>query len=321
MIREPTIDDVQTARSIISPHLHQTPLLKSAELSQRFDMNLYLKYENLQVTGAFKVRGGVNLLAQMSHDEKQKGVITASTGNHGQSIAYAASLFGVKALIAMPEQANPLKVAAIKKYNGEIIFHGKDFDEARIWVEQEADRHGYRYVHSGNEPLLIAGVGTLYLEMMEVMPHLDTVIVPVGGGSCASAACIVMKHFNPNIRIIGVQANQASAVFQSWKSGAWVETASADTMAEGLATRAPFMLPLQIMRRLLDDFVVVNEDEIMNSILLLLEVTHQVAEGAGVAAMAAAIQLRNELQGQNVGVVLSGGNLPLSQLRALLHRR
>ncbi|UCH37195.1 MAG: pyridoxal-phosphate dependent enzyme [Candidatus Bathyarchaeota archaeon] len=188
-------------------------------------------------------------------------------------------------------------------------------------MEQEADRHGYRYVHSGNEPLLIAGVGTLYLEMLEVMPHLDTVIVPVGGGSCASAACIVMKHFNPNIRIIGVQANQASAVFQSWKSGAWVETASADMMAEGLATRAPFTLPLQIMRRLLDDFVVVNEDEIMNSILLLLEVTHQVAEGAGAAAMAAAIQLRNELQGQNVGVVFSGGNLPLSQLRTLLQRR
>jgi threonine dehydratase len=314
------MNDVYTARSIISPHLHQTPFLKSMELSQQLGLNLFVKYENLQVTGAFKVRGGVNLLAQMSCDEKEKGIITASTGNHGQSIAYAASLFGVKALIAMPEYANPLKVHAIQKYNGEIVFHGKDFDEARVWAENEAEQQGYQYVHSGNEPLLIAGVGTLYLEMMETMPHLNTVIVPVGGGSSAAAACIVIKHFNPKTRIVGVQATRASAVFQSWKSGTWVETQSADTMAEGLATRVPFKLPLQIMQRLLDDFVLVNEQEIANSILMLLEATHQIAEGAGAAATAAACQLQDQLHEQNVGVVLSGGNLTLHQLQALLNR-
>jgi threonine dehydratase len=316
--REPTIHDVYHAQEIVATHLLRTPFFASMKLSSVLGCEAYVKYENLQITGAFKVRGGVNLMASLSDEERRRGVVTASTGNHGQSIAYAAQLFGVKAIIAMPEDANPLKVAAIQRLGGTIVFQGKDFDEARVWVEELAKREGYRYVHSGNEPLLIAGVGTLYLEMMEDEPDIDTIIVPVGGGSGAAAACIVAKHLNPEVRVIGVQAEKAPAVYRSWKSGQWVETASANTFAEGLATRAPFQLPLQIMRRLLDDFVLVSEEELQKAVFTLAEATHQVVEGAGAASTAAAVKMRAQLQDRKVGLLLSGSNLTLHQLRTIL---
>ncbi len=319
-VREPMIHDVYRAREIVATHLRRTPFYPSRKLSTALGCEAYVKYENLQITGAFKVRGGVNLMASLSAEERRRGVITASTGNHGQSIAYAARLFGVKAIIAMPEDANPMKVSAIQQLGGEVAFQGKDFDEARVWVEETAQREGYRYVHSGNEPLLIAGVGTLYLEMLEDEPDLDTIIVPVGGGSGAAAACIVAKHLKPAIRVVGVQAEAAPAVYRSWRSGQWVETASADTFAEGLATRAPFQLPLQIMRRLLDDFVLVSEEELQHAVLRLAEATHQIAEGAGAASTAAAMKIRTQLQQQKVGLILSGGNLTLQQLRTILQR-
>jgi threonine dehydratase len=318
VLREPTIRDVYEAKEIVSQHLLRTPFLRSSTLSQALGFHAYVKYENLQITGAFKVRGGINLLASLSEEERRRGVVTASTGNHGQSIAYAASLFGVKAVIAMPEGANPLKVAAIRRLGGETVFRGKDFDAARVWAEEEAQRSGYRYVHSGNEPRLIAGVGTLYLELMEDETDIDTILVPVGGGSGASAACIVAQHVNPETRVIGVQAENAPSVYLSWKSGKRVETDSADTFAEGLATRAPFRLPLQIMRRLLSDFVLVSEEELEQAVITLFEATHQVAEGAGAAATAAAFKLRGRLKGRKVGIILSGGNLTLDQLRVIL---
>jgi threonine dehydratase len=320
VLREPTISEVYKAREIVSKHLRRTPFFRSLKLSHALGFDAYVKYENLQITGAFKVRGGVNLMASLSEEERRRGVATASTGNHGQSIAYAAQLFGVKAIIAMPEDSNPLKVEAIRRLGGDIAFHGKDFDEARVWVEKAAKREGYRYVHSGNEPLLIAGVGTLYLEMMEDEPDIDTIIVPVGGGSGVSAACIVAKHVNPEVRVVGVQAEKAPAVYRSWKSGKWVETDAADTFAEGLATRAPFQLPLQIMRRMLDDFALVSEEEIQRAVLTLFETTHQVAEGAGAAATAAAFKMRTLLKDRKVGLLLSGGNLTLNQLRTILRR-
>ncbi len=320
VLREPTISEVYEAREIVSRYLLRTPFFRSLKLSHALGFDAYIKYENLQITGAFKVRGGVNLMASLSEEARQRGVATASTGNHGQSIAYAAQLFGIKAIIAMPEDSNPLKVEAIRRLGGDIVFHGKVFDEARVWVEKESKREGYRYVHSGNEPLLIAGVGTLYLEMMEDEPDIDTIIVPVGGGSGASAACIVVKHVNPEVRVVGVQAEKAPAVYLSWKSGTWVETDSADTFAEGLATRAPFQLPLQIMRRMLDDFVLVSEEEIQKAVLTLFETTHQVAEGAGAAATAAAFRMRTQLKDHKVGLILSGGNLNLNQLRTILQR-
>ncbi len=315
---EPQEDDFKKAQKNVNQYLVRTPFLKATRLSEILGMEAYIKCENLQRTGSFKVRGGINLMASLSPAEKRRGVITASTGNHGQSIAYAASLFGVQAIIAVPKNANPLKVNAIQRWGATVVFHGHDFNDAKIWVEEEAKRHHYRYINSGNEPGLIAGVGSLYLEILEDQPDIDTFIVPIGGGSGASAACLVATYFKPDMEVIGVQAEKAPAVYRSWKAKQWVETDSANTFAEGLATRAPFALPLQIMKRRLDDFVLVTEDQMKKTILLLLETIHQVVEGAGAASAAAAMILKKRLKHKKVALVLSGGNLTLDQLRAII---
>jgi len=315
---EPDKNDFWKAQKIVNQYLVRTPFLKATRLSQVLGVEAYIKCENLQITGSFKVRGGVNLMASLSMAEKRRGVITASTGNHGQSIAYAASIFGAKSLIVVPKNANPLKVDAIRRLGGTVVFHGKDFNDAKTWVEEETKRHHYRYINSGNEPSLIAGVGSLYLEMMEDEPDIDAFIVPIGGGSGASAACLIATFFNPKIVVIGVQSEKAPAVYRSWKTKQWIETNTANTFAEGLATRAPFELPLQIMRRRLDDFILVTEDQMKNAILLLFETTHQVVEGAGAASTAAAMILKNQLKEKKIGLVLSGGNLTLDQFRSII---
>jgi threonine dehydratase len=318
MIGPVTLEDVYDAQKMIAKYLPRTPLVSSFSLSKRLGCNAFVKCENIQPTGAFKVRGGLNLIAKMPNDERCRGLIAASTGNHAQSIAYAASLFGVKAVIGMPFGANPDKVEATRNLGATVEFRGKDFDEARCWVEAEAKRKGYRYIHSANEPLLIAGVGTLYLEIMQELPDVDVIIVPIGGGSGAASACVVAKTLNPNVKVIGVQAENAPAVYLSWKSGKLTETESADTFAEGLATRVAFKMPFGILCRMIDDIVLVTEEEIKWAILTLLETTHQLAEGAGAASTAAAFKLREQLRGKKVALPLTGGNLPLDSLRAIL---
>jgi len=313
-----TLEDMYKARKIVSRYLPKTPLLTPPALSKRLGFAAYVKCENTLPTGAFKVRGGINLISQLSNKEKRRGVIAVSTGNHAQSIAYASCLFGVKAIIGMPVGSNPIKVAATRCYGATVKFRGKDYDEARLWVEEEAKRKGYRYIHSANEPLLIAGVGTLYLEIMEEAPEIDTIIVPIGGGSGAAAACIVAKTINPSIKVIGVQAEKAPAVYLSWKNKRLMETTSADTFAEGLATRFAFTLTFDIISRMIDEIVLVSEEEIEKAIVTLLETTHQLAEGAGAAATAAAFKIRKHLEGKNVALPLTGGNLTLPVLSRIL---
>jgi threonine dehydratase len=230
-------------------------------------------------------------------------------------------LFGVKAIIGMPEGANPGKVEATRNFGATVEFHGKDYDEARVWVEEEAKRKGYRYVHSANEPHLIAGVGTLYLEILEEAPDVDFVIVPIGGGSGAAAACIVAKALNPHVKVIGVQAEKAPAVYLSWKNKRLMETESADTFAEGLATRVPFTLTFNIISRMIDDIVLVSEQELKRAILMLLETTHHLAEGAGAASTAAAFKLHERLNGRKVALPLTGGNLTMHALRDILNEQ
>jgi threonine dehydratase len=322
MATEPvTINYVYEAQKAISKYLPKTPLLSSPSLSKRLGCDAFVKCENVLPTGAFKVRGGINLISRLSDEEKLRGVIAASTGNHAQSIAYASSLFGVKAVIGMPLGANPDKVEAARSFGAVIEFHGKDYDEARKWVEDEAKEKGYRYIHSANEPLLIAGVGTLYLEIMQEIPDVDVIIVPVGGGSGAAAACIVAKTLNPKVKVIGVQAENAPAVYLSWKNGKPTETESANTFAEGLATRATFKMTFDILCNMIDDIVLVSEEELKKAILMLLETTHQLAEGAGAASTAAAFKLREQLQGKKVALPLTGGNLPLKNLHAILEEK
>lgn len=315
---EPTFADVLSARSTISKYLRPTPFFKCTSLSKRLGFEAFVKCENLQPIGAFKVRGGINLISKLSNDEKRRGVITASTGNHGLSIAYASALFGVQAIIGAPVGSNPYKMQAIRDLGALVELHGKDFDEARLWVENQARERGYRYIHSANERLLIAGVGTLYLEIIEELPDVDVIFVPVGGGSGASAACIVAKTVNPSIKVIGVQSEGAPAVYESWKSGKMVEKEKIETFADGLATRVPFELTMRIMRRLIDEIVLVSEEDLKRAILLLLETTHQVAEGAGAASTAGAIKMYQDVRGKKVALVLSGGNLTLEMLRTII---
>ena len=309
--------DILAARRTIAPYLHSTPLYHYPSLSAMVGAEIWIKHENHQPIGAFKVRGGINLIANLPEDQRKAGVITASTGNHGQSIAFAARLFGVRAVIAVPIEANPAKVASMRNLEAEVVFQGKDFDEARVWAEEEAIRQGYRYIHPGNEPHLIAGVGVYALEILEQLPTVEVIMAPVGGGSGASGVCIVAKAIQPAIQVIGVQAAAAPAAYLSWREAALVES-TMNTFAEGLATRTAFALPQSILRRYLDDFVLVSEDDMRRAIVILLAHTRNLAEGAGAAALAASLNLRQRLAGKRVVVVLSGGNLSIDQLRQIL---
>jgi len=315
------LSNICDAQRTISKFLPKTPLLLSAGLSRRLDCEAFVKCENMLPTGSFKVRGGVNLISNLSNKERKKGIIAASTGNHAQSIAYATSLFGTKAVIGMPIGANPDKVEATKRWGAEVELHGKDYDEAREWAEEEAERKGYRYIHSANEPLLISGVGTLYLEIMQELPDVDTIIVPIGGGSGAAAACLAAKALNPNVNVIGVQAEKAPAVYLSWKNGKLMETETAETFAEGLATRVAFKMTFDIICKMIDDIVLVGEDEMKHAVLTLLETTHQLAEGAGAASTAAAFKLHKRIRGKKVALPITGGNLTLETLHDILREK
>ncbi len=313
----PNFQDVLLAQRQIRPYLSRTPLHSYPAINTLLGTAAYIKHENYQPVGAFKVRGGINLISQLSPQERENGVIAASTGNHGQSVAYAAQLFGVKARIVVPEAANPGKVAAMQGMGAEVIFHGARYDEARLYCETLAHERGYRYIHSGNEPLLIAGVATGILEMLEDEPRLEVIIVPIGGGSGAAGACIAAKAINPAIRVIGVQSDASPAAYQSWRQHRLVEAPNR-TFAEGLATATAFDLPQAILWDRLDDFLLVRDEEILQAMVWMIERAHTLAEGAGAAPLAAAYRLRDELHGKRVGLVCSGGNTSLEHLRQAL---
>jgi threonine dehydratase len=312
-----TLTDVLDARRRIRPYLKTTALHTYPALSDMAGAEIWVKHENHQPIGAFKVRGGINLVSQLSESERTAGLISASTGNHGQSVAYAAHVFDVPAIICVPEGANPVKVDAMRRWGAEIVEHGGDFDDAREHCEKLAEQNGYRYVHSGNEPLLIAGVGTYTLEIFEDLPDVDVILVPVGGGSGAAGAAVVASTVRPETEVIGIQSAQAPAAYLSWKAGRMVEN-TMGTFAEGLATRTAFELPQQIMRDHLTDFVLVDDEELRHSMRVLIEVTRNLVEGAGAAAFAGALKLRDRIAGKKVAVVCSGGNVSPQQLRELL---
>jgi threonine dehydratase len=312
----PTFTDVLHARRQIRPHLAPTPLYAYPALSRAVGADVWVKHENHQPVGAFKVRGGVNLISQMGADERHRGVIAASTGNHGQSIAFAARLFGVRAMICVPEEANPVKVEAMQDLGAEVIFHGRDYDEAREYCERLAADEGYRYIHSGNEPLLIAGVATLTLEILEARPDMQVIIVPIGGGSGAAGACITAHTIRPDVQVIGVQSAAAPAAYRSWKVRQLVED-TMGTYAEGLATRTAFELPQRILWDQLDDFVLVADEEIRRAQRMMIKKTRNLVEAAGAAPLAAALNLKDRVAGKPVALICSGGNVSPQQLKAL----
>lgn len=313
----PTFIDLLRARRVIGSYLSPTPLRNYPTLDRRLDAHVYVKHENHLPTGAFKVRGGINLVSQLTPDERTRGVLAVSTGNHGQSIAYASQLFGVRATIVVPEKANPIKVEAIQSYGAEVVLHGRDFDEAKPHGEMLAEERGLRYISSGNEPLLIAGVGTNTLEMVEEQPEIEMVIVPIGGGSGAAGVCLAAKAVNPRIEVIGVQSSHAPAAYLTWKSRQWTES-KMETMAEGLETRAPFMLPQHILWENLDDFILVDDTSLKRAVVLFLEKAKTLAEPAGAASLAAALAMPERIRGKTVALIVSGGNISPEQLRSCL---
>jgi len=312
----PTLHDIIAARKIVYRYLRPTPLHHYPTLSELVGAKIYIKHENHQPIGAFKVRGGLVLAAQLTPEQRRGGLFTASTGNHGLSISYAAQAHGLKATIAVPEGANPGKVAAMRALGAEVVFHGQDFDSAREWIMKIAEQRGGTFVGPTDEPL-IHGVGTYALEIIEELPDVEVIIVPIGAGSGVCGTCIVAKSINPEIKVIGVQSTQAPAAQRSWKSGKLV-TAEMQTFAEGIATRVPFENTQRIMGRYLDDFVLVEDAEIKKAIITLLEHTHNLAEGAGAAPFAAALQLKQRLAGRKVALVMSGGNLSVEKLKNFL---
>ncbi|HFC12575.1 MAG TPA: threonine/serine dehydratase, partial [Anaerolineae bacterium] len=297
-------------------YLKPTPLYHYAGLSALVGAEVWIKHENHHPVGAFKVRGGLNLAANLSSAERAAGLFTASTGNHGQSIAFAGRTFGIEATIAVPEGANPGKVAAMRGLGATVIHHGADFDTAREWIMGVAAEKGGRFVLPTEEPL-ICGVGTYGLEIVEGLPDVETIIVPVGGGSGACGTSIAAKGINPKIEVIGAQSAQAPAMQRSWASGKLV-SAETSTFAEGVATRVPFPNTQRIMRHYLDDFLLVDDAAIREAVRLLLQHTHNLAEGAGAIALATALAYKDRFSGKKVVLVMSGGNLSLENLRDIL---
>lgn len=317
LLAPPTFRDVLAAANVVHRYLPPTPLHHYPMLDELLGGQVYIKHENYQPIGAFKVRGGINFMAHLDAESRRRGVVTASTGNHGQSMAYAAQLFDARVVIVVPENANPIKVEAMRGYGAEVVFHGADFEASKRHCAALEAEAGLRFVSSGDEPLLIAGVATHTLEILEAQPDIQTIIVPIGGGSGAAGACLAAKTVNPAIEVIAVQASGAPAAYLSWQARA-PRSAPIQTYAGGLATGEPFMLPQRMLWGVLDDFVLVDDDELRVAVRLLLEKAKTLAEPAGAAPLAAAIRLRDRLAGRKIALILSGGNISPGELRQSL---
>jgi threonine dehydratase len=317
-LKAPTLNDIYVARERIAPFVPRTPLMRHPLLDEATGLTIWVKHENHNPTCAFKVRGGLNLVGAMSAEERSRGIVTASTGNHGQSIALASRIHGVKCTVFVPLGNNPEKNAAIRAFGAVLEEGGKDFDEARERCEQRAAQTGARYVHSADEPLLIAGVGTYALEVFEELPDADVIFVPIGGGSGACGLITVRNALGSNAKIVGVGAANADAVFRSWKGPERVVGKSADTFAEGVATRVSFDLPFSIYKEHLDSFILLTEEELAAGVRMALKTTHNLAEGAGAAAIAAAYKQREVVAGRRVVCIMSGGNIDAAKLKWVL---
>ncbi|MBN1224005.1 MAG: threonine/serine dehydratase [Candidatus Aminicenantes bacterium] len=313
----PEFKDVLDARQVIGNYLSRTPLYSYPLLNQLLDAKIFIKHENYLPTGAFKVRGGINLVSRLNKDQRDRGVVTASTGNHALSIAYASNLFGVPATIVMPEKSNPSKVKAVKSLGATVLFFGRVFDESRDYAEKIAGERHARYIHPANEPYLISGVATYALEIFEDLPSLDMIIVPVGGGSGASGCCLVKEALNPKAEIVAVQASKAPAAYLSWKNKKIVRD-KMETVAEGLATQVGFELTQEILQKHLADFILVSEQEMEAAILMVMELVRNLVEDAGASPLAAALKIKERLKGKKAALIITGGNISLPRLRGIL---
>jgi threonine dehydratase len=301
-----SISEVVRARTIVNRCLKPTQLTRYEGLSRELGAEIYIKHENHNPTGTFKIRGGVNLVHHLI-EKDIAGVITFSTGNHGLSIATAARWFGLHAVVVVPEHSNPAKTQAIKESGAELIEAGSTFEESEAVVEQLCEERGLYYAHPANEPHLINGVGTGFLEISEDLPDIDAIIVPLGAGSEAAAAITTLRAFRPEVEIIAVQAERSPAACNSWKEKR-ICSAQNKTFAGGFATGKAYPTPFQIYKSGLDNFILLTEEEIYESIAMACYYTHNLAEGAGASPLMAAFKLRDDLKGKKVVLQMSGCN-------------
>jgi len=313
----PTFADVLEARRMLAAHLPPTPAWSYPVLNAAVGATVWVKHENAQPVGAFKVRGGLTLLASLTPEQRASGVVAASTGNHAQSVAYAARQFGAPCTIVMPEGANPVKAASVRALGAELVLQGAAFDDCRRIAADLAAQSGAYFVDSGDEPRLIAGVGTAALELFETAPRLDALFVPVGAGTGAAGACLAAQGVAPRCRVIGVQSAQAPAAYESWRTGTPTDRPNKTTI-EGLSTGHGFALPQVILRDRLHDFLLLDDAEIRSAQRLLIGSAHTMAEGAGAAALAGLLSVRGQYAGARVAVICSGGNVSEAELAAVL---
>jgi threonine dehydratase len=316
-----TFDDVLAARERLAPYLVTTPLRHYPQLDELMGhgTSLLAKHENHQPTCSFKVRNGLSFVTGLDAAERERGVVAASTGNHGQGIAYAASLLGVKATICVPVGNNPEKSAAMRGWGATVLEDGRDYDESVDAMLRIARERGSVVAHSTNDPRIVAGAATMSLEMLEQSGGLDAIVIAVGGGSQSVGALTVARELAPTLKVFGVQAAGAPAIHDSWQQKTPVQSARADTFAEGVATRRPYELTYATLCDGLAGFTTVSDAELAEAIRIILKRTHNLVEGAGALGVAGALKLRDQLRGMRVGVIYSGANLDTAVLRRILN--
>ena len=313
-----TLDKIYHAAFVLKDIIRKTDVIAAPELNP--DADIILKTENLQVTGSFKVRGAAYKISQLSEEEKARGVIACSAGNHAQGVALAATKAGAKSLICLPDNAPISKIEATKKYGADVCLVPGVYDDAYNKALELRDSEGYTFVHPFNDEDVIAGQGTIGLEILEQVPDVDAVIVPVGGGGLISGVAYAIKALNPNVKVYGVQASGAPSMVKSVKEGKIKKLASVTTIADGIAVKAPGDITVDIINRLADGVVTVTESEIANAILLLIERCKQVVEPSGATSLAAVLSGKIDVKGKRVVCVLSGGNIDVSFIQSIIER-
>ncbi|MBI4630023.1 MAG: threonine ammonia-lyase [Candidatus Rokubacteria bacterium] len=312
--------DVEAARDRLRGAIYATPCPYSQTLSELTGARCFVKLENLQMTGSFKERGAANLLQQLDQAARARGVIAASAGNHGLAVAFHAARLGIPAVIVMPEWAPLIKVTSSRRHGAEVILFGANYDEAYGHARDVAARRGLEFVHPFDDARVIAGQGTLGLELLAQRPEMNAVLVPVGGGGLAAGVGLAVKARRPEVRVIGVQAESIPAMKRALEAGSRVTLPAASTLADGIAVRQVGALTLEAAKRYVDDVVTVSEEELANAILLLLEIEKTVVEGAGAAPLAALLNRPLGLAGADVVLVLSGGNIDVTMLSRIIDR-
>ncbi|TEY00911.1 threonine ammonia-lyase [Campylobacter sp. US33a] len=315
------LNKIYQAKQKIADFAIKTPFTHSSFLSELCQASVYLKNENLQITGAYKIRGAYNKIANLNLEQKKAGVIAASAGNHAQGVAISAKKFDIEAIIVMPESTPLLKVSATKNLGAKVILKGDNFDEAYIFATNYAKEHGLVFIHPFEDEFVMAGQGTLMLEMLDDVSDLDTIIIPVGGGGLISGVASAAKQINPNIKIIGVSAKGAPAMYESFHSKKAKNSKSVRTIADGIAVRDVNSVNLNIILESVDEFVQVDDKEIANAVLFLLEKHKIIVEGAGASAVAALLHHKINLKdSKKIGVILSGGNIDVQMLNIIIEK-